>query len=70
VRPARGGWRGRSRRRGDAPRVGRRELLNSLAGWIERKIEAGELRNYAHAARVMGLSGRRLSQIIGRLGGH
>jgi len=44
-------------------RAERCERQLALAVWIERKIEAGELRNYAHAARVLGVSRARVSQI-------
>jgi predicted XRE-type DNA-binding protein len=40
----------------------------ALAHWIERKIEAGELRNYSHAAAVLGVTRARLSQILDTLG--
>lgn len=37
----------------------------ALAYWIERQIEAGRHKNYAHAARVLGVSRARMSQVQG-----
>jgi predicted XRE-type DNA-binding protein len=51
-----------SRRAGTAERLARRL---ALAVWIERKIEAGELEDYAHAARVLGVTRARVSQVAG-----
>jgi hypothetical protein len=39
--------------------------LLALAHQIERKIRDGELRDYAHAARVLGVTRARVSQISG-----
>lgn len=39
--------------------------LHALAHQIDRKIRAGELRDYAHAAEVLGLTRARVSQISG-----
>lgn len=51
----------RGRRAGTAERLARRL---ALAHWIERKIEAGELEDYAHAARVLGVTRARVSQVV------
>ena len=45
---------------GRVPRVAR---LLALAHQIDRKIQAGELRDLAHAARVLGLTRARVTQI-------
>jgi len=55
---------------GTDARADRRARQLALAHWIERKIEAGELRNYAHAAAVLGVSRARVSQIVGMLARH
>ena len=39
--------------------------LLALAHHIDRKIRDGELRDYAHAAKVLGLTRARISQISG-----
>jgi len=39
--------------------------LLALAHQIDRKIRVGELRDYAHAAKVLGLTRARVSQITG-----
>ena len=39
----------------------------ALAHWIERQVEAGVIKDYAAAARVIGVSRARLSQIMGLL---
>ena len=49
---------------GRPPRVAR---LLGLAHEIERRIRAGELRDYAHAAEVLGVTRARVSQITGLL---
>lgn len=36
----------------------------ALAHYIERLIDAGELRNYAHAAAVLGITRARVSQLM------
>jgi predicted XRE-type DNA-binding protein len=60
--------RGRRRKAVTVPAVdARAERLArrlALAHWIERKIEAGELRNYAHAAAVLGVTRARVSQSL------
>ena len=49
--------------------TGRRSLgvahLLALAHHIDRKIRRGELRDYAHAAKVLGLTRARVSQVSG-----
>ncbi|MCE9592954.1 MAG: hypothetical protein K8S98_02070 [Planctomycetes bacterium] len=39
----------------------------ALAYWIERKIEAGELADYAAAARLLGVSRARMTQVVNML---
>lgn len=36
----------------------------ALAYWIERAIDEGRLRDYAHAAKVLGVSRARVTQIV------
>ncbi|MCE9595033.1 MAG: hypothetical protein K8S98_12685 [Planctomycetes bacterium] len=36
----------------------------ALAYWIERKIEAGELVDYAAAARLLGVTRARMTQVV------
>lgn len=46
----------------------RRARQLALAYAIDRAIESGELRDYADAARRLGVSRARISQIVGLLG--
>ncbi|MCK6448926.1 MAG: hypothetical protein L6Q99_21230 [Planctomycetes bacterium] len=39
----------------------------ALAYWIERNIEAGNLADYATAARLLGLSRARMTQVVNML---
>ena len=36
----------------------------ALAFWIERAIDDGRLRSYSHAAKILGVSRARVSQIV------
>lgn len=45
-------------------RPSRRARQLALAIWIDRQIEAGRLRNDAHAARMLGITRARISQIL------
>ncbi len=50
------------------PDVSRAARQLALAYWIERKVEVGELDDYAHAARVLGITRARVSQLMNLLG--
>ena len=49
---------------GRVPRVAR---LLALAYLVERKIEAGEIGSYSRAARMLGMSRSRMSQVVALL---
>lgn len=49
--------------RGEASAERRARRL-ALAYWIERAIDKGRLQDYAHAARVLGVSRARITQVM------
>lgn len=53
-----------SRKEASAERRARRL---ALAYWIERAIDEGRLQDYAHAARVLGVSRARITQVMDML---
>lgn len=49
------------------PPPSRKDRQLALALWIERQIAEGNVKNYAEAARVIGLSRARVTQVMGLL---
>ncbi len=48
----------------DSRRVSRAARMLALAHYVERLVESGELRSYSEAARKLGVTRARISQII------
>jgi hypothetical protein len=49
-------------------RVSRTARLLALAYYVERQIDAGAIKDYAEAARILGMSRARMSQVMALLG--